>query len=387
MRRDEMEYVVKTYGQDLKKVFDLNNDLIITKSLGAFFFPSAEDLAERVDYNRTSFSEYGDIDITFFQDYSFNKKKKTYLTDFNVFKFNGIPFVKIVVPFTRDKSYAFVLTKKENVEKLYWGMIEKQEKTDVAKDRSLPLIGVDFDMIKANTIDFLLNKELRDFCISKDIPLKRGVIFSGLQGNGKTSTIKALKNLARKHDIDFEVFETFKQFTDIYSEWSGEKDTLKIAVFEDFDSFLTDRDKQGGIAGGELGYILNKMDGVKEITNIVNIFTTNKVETFDKAFLRPGRIDKIINFGTPQKEDIKKFLEVYLDEEIVDNVNIFNALYNHLTSREITYAEIKGIVDDIHIHKFNEIEITPEKVIEIADVQLKSASKNQDRKSDDEYVL
>ena len=41
--------------------------------------------------------------------------------------------------------------------------------------------------------------------------------------------------------------------------------------------------------------ILNTMDGVKELKDAMVIFTTNHIEDIDPAFIRPGRIDKIIH--------------------------------------------------------------------------------------------
>jgi len=40
--------------------------------------------------------------------------------------------------------------------------------------------------------------------------------------------------------------------------------------------------------------VLNTMDGVKELKDAMVIFTTNHIEDIDPAFIRPGRIDKII---------------------------------------------------------------------------------------------
>ena len=41
------------------------------------------------------------------------------------------------------------------------------------------------------------------------------------------------------------------------------------------------------------------MDGFEEINNVKVLLATNRIEALDSALLRPGRIDRIIEFSPP----------------------------------------------------------------------------------------
>jgi SpoVK/Ycf46/Vps4 family AAA+-type ATPase len=49
--------------------------------------------------------------------------------------------------------------------------------------------------------------------------------------------------------------------------------------------------------GLDLGAMLNTFDGPQELNNFMAVFTTNHVENIDDAFIRPGRMDLIIELG------------------------------------------------------------------------------------------
>ena len=47
--------------------------------------------------------------------------------------------------------------------------------------------------------------------------------------------------------------------------------------------------------------LLNQMDGFDQTTNIKVIMATNRADTLDPALLRPGRLDRKIEFPTPDR--------------------------------------------------------------------------------------
>lgn len=55
------------------------------------------------------------------------------------------------------------------------------------------------------------------------------------------------------------------------------------------------------------------MDG-KENENIFIIGATNMKETLDKALLRPGRFDLVIELKSPEKKSRKKLFNYYLSK-------------------------------------------------------------------------
>lgn len=53
------------------------------------------------------------------------------------------------------------------------------------------------------------------------------------------------------------------------------------------------------------------MDGFNETEDVIVIGATNLKESLDKAVLRPGRFDKIIEIGLPDRYGRKEILEHY----------------------------------------------------------------------------
>jgi len=126
------------------------------------------------------------------------------------------------------------------------------------------------------------------------IPWKRGVLFLGPPGNGKTHTVKALinqlgapclyvKSLKARYETDHEtihsVFERARQTTPC------------LLIMEDLDSLINDRNRS---------FFLNELDGFAANTGVVVIATTNHPERLDPAILdRPSRFDRKYTFELP----------------------------------------------------------------------------------------
>lgn len=134
------------------------------------------------------------------------------------------------------------------------------------------------------------------------LTVKRGLMLWGPPGSGKTS---ALQKMAR-HMI------SEKRGAVIMANNPGitgaclhmlrkiEPERPLIVVYEDMDS-LVER-------YGEADY-LSLLDGEMQISNVVNVATTNYPERLDKRFVdRPGRFDRIAYVGMPSEDARRAYL-------------------------------------------------------------------------------
>jgi ATP-dependent 26S proteasome regulatory subunit len=190
-----------------------------------------------------------------------------------------------------------------------------------------------------------------------------------------------LKEQALKNKIAFHIFRDPKEFMEEKENYY--EDGKKIFVFEDFDAFVKDRKKTGDSPNSVLASLLNTLEGIDEIKDVVSIFTTNRIETFDDAFLRPGRVDRVLTYLMPTKEQMVEFFDSYLPEvkEHFEKITEYLLAKN----RDISYAVLKGICDDINILKFSGEILDYDKIIKVMETKLQSAA--GDKKVSDKSAL
>ena len=210
-------------------------------------------------------------------------------------------------------------------------------------------------------IDFFLHN--KQWYIDHGIPYNMGILLYGHPGCGKTRFIKLLMNYTGRHGIDIKLNDTIN-FTDlkqiIYKDKIGEKYIIpqekRIIIFEDIDcmgSMVTDRDKldiiddtvidsvkdlkKKDLKNNNLSYLLNILDGLNECCGRIIIMTTNKINSLDKALIRPGRIDIKIEFKKCTRYDIYKMIKIFWKDDAIDvtEFNIKNELDDIYTSAEI----------------------------------------------------
>ena len=173
---------------------------------------------------------------------------------------------------------------------------------------------------------------------SRGIPYRRGYLFSGAPGTGKTSLAFALAGLfgLKLHVLSL----TDKSLTDssLLTLFCNLPDRC-IVLLEDVDAAGltregvdknksanddTDDDKQDEAQDGStpakepsksrltLSGLLNAIDGVATHEGRVIIMTSNCPEQLDPALIRPGRIDEHIRFNLATREQISElFLAMY----------------------------------------------------------------------------
>jgi len=203
-----------------------------------------------------------------------------------------------------------------------------------------------YDSIKTATFDNLilpetLKKQIQDdfqrFFDSREvyerygIPWKRGAIFIGPPGNGKTHTLKALINQLRKPCIYVRGFEDDEEsMAEVFKR--ARMVAPCLVVLEDLDSMIDDKSR---------AFLLNELDGFRPNTGVVVLATTNHPEKLDAAILdRPSRFDRKYYFTLPSNAErfsyIRKWNEGLQPEmhinkavaiEVVERIEGFSFAY------------------------------------------------------------
>lgn len=372
-----IDFILSTYGNKIKEVLKTTN-------LTLFFFADNETYLDKIDSypGMITSREKDEFKITVLNDYSIigdDDSKPIY--DFNVCSVEDKTFIKIVTPFVFQRAYDFIIARTEEAEAIFKILKKRREDSEVETLPEDKIVGIDLQMIKREIVDFLLNEKFRKYCVEKGIKLKRGFIFGGKPGTGKTTTIKYLKKLAMENDIYFRRFDDPKDFMQNTGEFFGNKKS--IFIFEDFEGFVQDRKEDG--ANMVLTKILNTLDGTEEIEDVVTIFTTNYPENFDSALLRPGRIDKMITFDLPTNEQKIEFLGNYIKEQ----EQYFDFILKNISTKvqDVSYALLKGICDDINIHIFNDIKMDESVIKSIVEEKMQSSNSGEKAKDVSAYVL
>jgi len=317
-----------------------------TKNISIAYSANSEDIVDRVIPVQVGLS-YGEFRVGLYHDFSVDSTvaAKDILTDCNICYLGDKVFIRIIMSFFHKNAHDFLIGRADQLGEILVELENRKSASIVVKE--VPIIGIDLDYIKQETIDFLLDKDLRKYCDKHFIRLKRGLVFEGLPGTGKSLALAWLKRRADEFEIRTYIYTSVEGFQDDCHSLMDEN--KKLLIFEDFEKFYQERTDQQG-PNAFLGQILNFLDGIKQQENFVAIFTTNQLNMFDKAFLRPGRIDKIMTFNIPTRVQQLDFFGVYLPdfkrhhEELINYLDTINC--------QSSYATLKGISDGIRLRSW-----------------------------------
>jgi len=139
-------------------------------------------------------------------------------------------------------------------------------------------------------------------CRRKNIPLKHGCLLAGPYGTGKTLTARWTAKKSVENGWTFIYLKDCKLL----------KDALRAAaMYAPAVIFAEDIDKaMEGERSTQMNDILNTLDGIDTKNNpVITILTSNHLENINKAFLRAGRIDSLIQMGPLDAEQALVFIQ------------------------------------------------------------------------------
>jgi transitional endoplasmic reticulum ATPase len=149
--------------------------------------------------------------------------------------------------------------------------------------------------------------------------MPKGILLHGPSGTGKTMLAKAVATESEANFISV-------RGPELLSKWVGESErgvrevfrrarqaAPCVIFFDEIDSIAPVRGMGGDSMVTErvVSQLLTEMDGIQSLQGVVVLAATNRIDMVDPALLRPGRFDKLIYVGMPDKYARQKILEIH----------------------------------------------------------------------------
>jgi transitional endoplasmic reticulum ATPase len=158
----------------------------------------------------------------------------------------------------------------------------------------------------------------------------KGILLSGPPGTGKTLVARAL---AAESGLSFITADAAA----IFSKWVGESEkTLRqvftkakqaapcLLFFDEIDAIAPHRGHQtGGATDRIIGQLLSELDNLDELSDVVVLSATNRLDLVDPALLSPGRFGYVLELPLPTEAERREILGIHTTRiPIADEVDL-----------------------------------------------------------------
>jgi cell division protease FtsH len=264
------------------------------------------------------------------------KKIKRYVQNNNITtaiilpQFNNIPLLinNVKQSVSEIKKTNSTRSERLNIQDLRKTSEHNNFKLENVNNYNFSKIGLDED-IKEEFLQILDMFENSQKYFEFGVKIVKGVLLHGNPGTGKTLLAKCL---AGESNFSF-IATSGSEFNEKYVGVGGQRirelfnfayENKPCIIFVDeIDGLARSRSSDGEISTGEKDTTLNQLlvclDGFHEYKNVFLICATNRLDILDKALMRPGRIDRIINIPLPNKEARKKILEIHMQNKPIND--------------------------------------------------------------------
>ena len=207
--------------------------------------------------------------------------------------------------------------------------------------------------------------------------MPKGIMLYGPPGSGKTMLAKALANTTGMNFISIKGPELISKYLGESEEKlkdffvKARQVSPSILFIDEIDSICTtNKDSLNSGTQRIISQLLLEMDGFKDLSNVVVLAATNKIQLIDKALLRSGRFDLLLETKNPSILELismfeikkkaksldispsKKQLEVLLkDFNGADIDTMFNLAVQFSDTLKIDYESLKRAVNEIQKRK------------------------------------
>ena len=205
----------------------------------------------------------------------------------------------------------------------------------------------------------------------------KGVILYGPPGTGKTLIAKAIANETGAHFISINGPEIMSKFygesearlREVFQE--AEQNAPSIVFIDELDAIAPKRSEvTGEVERRVVSQLLTLMDGLKSRGQVVVIGATNRIEAIDPALRRPGRFDREIRIGVPDRNGRREILLIHTRrmplaedvdlDELADITHGFVGADIAALVREAAMNALRRYLPEIDLEK----EVIPAEVLE-----------------------
>ncbi len=283
----------------------------------------------------------------------------------------GFSDLKFIVVDTNPKKEIVVVNQDTEIE-------FNPQAVDIKEEEGLAL-GINYEDIGG------LSDEIKKVREMVELPLKhpeifeklgieapKGVLLHGPPGTGKTLLAKAVASETNSHFI-------LINGPEVISKFYGESEANLRKKFEEAEqnapSIATKREEtRGDVEKRVVAQLLGLMDGLKSRGKVIVIAATNIPNQLDPALRRPGRFDREIEIGVPDKKGRLDILKIHTRQmPLANDVNLIDiakvthgfvgADLNSL-AKEAAMIVLRRILPELKIEGVEDDQAIPKEILE-----------------------
>jgi SpoVK/Ycf46/Vps4 family AAA+-type ATPase len=209
---------------------------------------------------------------------------------------------------------------------------------------------------------------------------KKGYMFYGLPGTGKTTTVMAMSNYDKRHiiEVPFNRVQTNNELeailnTTCINSIEFRQDNI-IILFDELDiktkpkaeiviieqeqkkkkkpSYYvnddSDEELKNNVDKLNISTLLSRFDGIGNHAGLIIVATTNNIDNIDNALYRDGRLN-LVQFDNASSDDIKNMIEKYyecvLTQDMIEQIKLLDKKISHAKIRcRLEYNSTPGLL-------------------------------------------
>ena len=152
--------------------------------------------------------------------------------------------------------------------------------------------------------DFELFFERESWFRQHNLPYRRGYLFWGPPGNGKTATLRVMAAHPFIQPYTLDLSDSEEKSADVLHLFEkAAENTPALIILEDLDRAFPTEGKRTQERTVSFQTLLNCLDGVGSQDGVIVVATANDPTCLDPAILkRPGRFDRVVQFRNPDAD-------------------------------------------------------------------------------------